>query len=91
MPWLVYGNEDSVGVAIRESGLSRKELYITTKYDGGDVREEIETSLKKVYSYRHQTRSIHLTCSEAWRQLCRLIFDSQPRICQGHCIHMGGI
>ena len=62
MLWLAYGNEDSVGVAIRESGLSRKELYITTKYDGGDVREEIETSLKKVYFYRHQSCSIHLTC-----------------------------
>lgn len=43
-----YKNEESVGVAIRESGLDRKELYITTKYDGGDIREEIEKSLKKV-------------------------------------------
>ncbi|KAF8462672.1 NADP-dependent oxidoreductase domain-containing protein [Gautieria morchelliformis] len=45
----VYGNEESVGVAIRESGLTRRELYITTKYDGGNVREEMEKSLKKVY------------------------------------------
>ncbi|KAF8586934.1 Aldo/keto reductase [Ramaria rubella] len=43
-----YGNEASVGVAIRESGLKREELYITTKYDGGDIREEIEKSLKKL-------------------------------------------
>ena len=42
----VYGNEDSVGVAMRSNGLSRKELYITTKYDGGNIREEIEKSLK---------------------------------------------
>ena len=45
----VYGNEDRVGVAMRESGLSRKELYITTKYDGGNIREEIEKCLKKVH------------------------------------------
>ena len=48
----VYKNEESVGAAIRESGLHRKELYITTKYDGGVVREEIEKSLKKVYLYQ---------------------------------------
>lgn len=27
----VYGNEESVGAAIRESGISREELFITTK------------------------------------------------------------
>ena len=56
----VYENEDSVGVAIRESGLDRKELYITTKYDGGDVREEIEKSLKKVYLYIRHISSMPL-------------------------------
>lgn len=36
-------------MAIRESGLKREELYLTTKYDGGgNIREEIEKSLKKV-------------------------------------------
>jgi diketogulonate reductase-like aldo/keto reductase len=44
----VYGNEDSVGVAIRESGLKREELYITTKYDGGNIRLAIQYSLKQV-------------------------------------------
>ncbi|KDQ62687.1 hypothetical protein JAAARDRAFT_54591 [Jaapia argillacea MUCL 33604] len=44
----IYGNEDSVGNAIRESGLPRDELYITTKYDGGDVSQAIETSLAKL-------------------------------------------
>ncbi|MGW7674228.1 aldo/keto reductase [Streptomyces sp. NPDC054775] len=35
-----YGNEDSVGAAVRESGLPREELFITTKLRGrhqGDV------------------------------------------------------
>jgi len=44
----IYGNEDSVRTAIRESGLSREELYITTKYDGGDIQESIRASLIKL-------------------------------------------
>lgn len=44
----VYKTEGGVGEAIRESGLKREELFITTKYDGGDIREAIEGSLKKV-------------------------------------------
>lgn len=44
----VYANEESVGIAIKESGLPRDQLYITTKYDGGDIHEAIDTSLSKV-------------------------------------------
>lgn len=58
-----YRNEESVGDAIRDSGLARKDIYVTTKYSGPpgfdpqekqrfdvrkDVRSGIETSLKKV-------------------------------------------
>jgi hypothetical protein len=45
---LDYANEQYVGAAIRESGLAREDLWITTKYDGGDVLEEAHTSLRKV-------------------------------------------
>lgn len=44
----IYGNEDSVGKGIRGSGLDRSDLYITTKYDGGDIQEAIRTSLSKL-------------------------------------------
>lgn len=47
----IYGNEASVGEAIRLSGVERSELYITTKYDaiGGEgVRQEFMKSLKDV-------------------------------------------
>lgn len=44
----VYGNEEFVGTAIRESGLDRSELYITTKYDGGDIQQSIRSSLDKL-------------------------------------------
>ncbi|KAJ7087585.1 NADP-dependent oxidoreductase domain-containing protein [Mycena belliarum] len=43
-----YDTEQYVGNAIHESGLARSGLYITTKYGLGDVREGIETSLKKL-------------------------------------------
>lgn len=49
----VYGNEESVGEAIKESGIPREELFITTKLWNQDMRdhkvmEAFETSLKKL-------------------------------------------
>ena len=49
----VYGNEEAVGEAIKESGISRKELFITTKLWNEDVRnrntsEALKTSLDKL-------------------------------------------
>jgi diketogulonate reductase-like aldo/keto reductase len=48
-----YANEESVGRAIRESGLARSELYITTKLNPfakpiGSSLEKLKESLKKV-------------------------------------------
>lgn len=44
----IYHNEDQVGLAIHESGLSRKELYITTKYDGDPIQKAVRDSLDKL-------------------------------------------
>jgi len=44
----MYKNEDSVGKALKEKGLPRSDLYITTKYAGGDIRGTLETSLKEL-------------------------------------------
>ncbi|WP_295250861.1 aldo/keto reductase [uncultured Catenibacterium sp.] len=49
----VYGNEEAVGEAIKESGISRDELFITTKLWNEDVRnrntrEALKTSLEKL-------------------------------------------
>ncbi|KAI0275474.1 Aldo/keto reductase [Gloeopeniophorella convolvens] len=44
----VYGNEDSVGEAIRNSGLAREDLWVTTKYWGGNIQDEVQISLKKL-------------------------------------------
>ncbi|KZT03666.1 Aldo/keto reductase [Laetiporus sulphureus 93-53] len=46
-----YRNEAEAGVAIHESGLSREEIYITTKYsgvDGLDIDTSIQNSLKNL-------------------------------------------
>lgn len=49
----VYGNEEAVGEAIKESGISRKDLFITTKLWNEDIRnrntrEALKTSLEKL-------------------------------------------
>jgi len=47
----VYGNEAEVGAAIKESGIPREKLYVTTKIDGAkvkDTQESFEISLKKL-------------------------------------------
>ena len=45
----VYRNEQDVGTAIRQSGLARSDLYITTKYGGGaDIQQAVRISLSKV-------------------------------------------
>ncbi|WP_350274417.1 aldo/keto reductase [Kribbella sp. HUAS MG21] len=45
-----YGNEESVGKAIRDSGIPRAEIFLTTKfYPGGkDARVEAEKSLERL-------------------------------------------
>jgi 2,5-diketo-D-gluconate reductase A len=45
-----YGNEESVGQALREAGLPRDEIFITTKFypSGRDPAAEIEQSLKRL-------------------------------------------
>jgi len=40
-----YQNEYTVGTAIKESGLARSDLYITTKYSRGDIQDSLDTSL----------------------------------------------
>src|SRR5436309_13589116 len=45
-----YGNEESVGQALRESGVPRNEVYITTKFMPGrqDPGAEAEQSIKRL-------------------------------------------
>jgi len=45
-----YGNEESVGQALRESGVPREEIYVTTKFlpSAKDPVAELEHSLKRL-------------------------------------------
>jgi 2,5-diketo-D-gluconate reductase A len=45
-----YGNEDSVGEGLRESGLPREEFFVTTKFfpERKDPVAELEASLKRL-------------------------------------------
>lgn len=47
----MYGNEEEAGRAVRESGLARKDVFITTKYsrsNGLDIETSIHNSLKNL-------------------------------------------
>lgn len=49
-----YRNEVEAGQALKESGLSRSDVFITTKYsglDGLDIPTSIQNSLKNVRMY----------------------------------------
>ena len=46
-----YRNETEAGKALKESGLARKDVFITTKYsglNGLDIETSIQNSLKNV-------------------------------------------
>jgi diketogulonate reductase-like aldo/keto reductase len=45
-----YGNEESVGEGLRESGIAREDVFITTKFDPArrDPVSEAETSLRRL-------------------------------------------
>jgi len=55
-----YENEESVGVAFKQSGLARTDFYITTKYYMGDVHEAITTSLNKLGLKKLDLYLVHL-------------------------------
>jgi len=54
----LYGNEKEVGIAIKESGLSRQDIFITTKYShihqvSTDILASIKDSLRYVCLHIH--------------------------------------
>src|SRR5262249_52733729 len=46
----LYGNEESVGQALRDSGVPRAEVFLTTKFDPArrDPAAEVERSLRRL-------------------------------------------
>ena len=71
----VYRNEEEAGKAVRESGLARNEIFITTKYsglNGLDIETSIQNSLKNVStaslgsSLCYGSQRSHTTLPIAW-------------------------
>ncbi|KAK7691553.1 hypothetical protein QCA50_004952 [Cerrena zonata] len=79
-----YRNEYEAGIAIKESGLARKDLYITTKFsgrDGLDIPTSINNSLKNLgveyvdlYLIHHPRLAIP-DIPTAWAQMEKLKTD----------------
>ncbi|TGK06463.1 aldo/keto reductase [Leptospira fletcheri] len=72
----IYGNEEDVGEAVRESGIPRKELFITTKLWNGDqkeARKHLELSLRNLGMDYVDLYLIHFpiagTRKQAWKEL----------------------
>jgi diketogulonate reductase-like aldo/keto reductase len=72
-----YGNEGEVGIALHESGLSRGDVFITTKYsgyDGLDIPTAIRNSVNNVSDSLQ--RSTWMLMKPDWHALRRPIPDS---------------
>ncbi len=71
----MYGNEESVGAAVRASGIPREQVFVTTKLwnsDHGDPERALDTSLNKLKFDYVDLYLIHYPVPrrrESWRTL----------------------
>ena len=79
----VYGNEAEVGAGLRDSGVDRDEVFITTKVPGGSTGREAETlqaSLEKLGTDRVDLWLIHWpTDGGADVQMWQALIDAQKQ------------
>jgi diketogulonate reductase-like aldo/keto reductase len=81
----MYGNEESVGAAIRRSGIPREDIFVTTKLwnsDHGNPARALETSVRKLkldyvdlYLIHYPTRKRR----QSWRALEALRAEGKTR------------
>lgn len=80
-----YGNEESVGVAIRASGISREEIFVTTKLwnsDHASSERALETSLRRLKLDYVDLYLIHYPVPQrlrSWRALEKLQQQGKAR------------
>jgi len=81
----MYGNEESVGVAIRSSGIPRENIFVTTKLwnsDHGNPERALDTSLRKLKMDYVDLYLIHYPVRErrqSWRALEMLEAQGKAR------------
>jgi diketogulonate reductase-like aldo/keto reductase len=83
----IYGNEESVGKAIKASGIPREEIFLTTKLWNEDIRqrktrEAFETSLKLLQTDYIDLYLIHWPAEgyvEAWHEMEKLYKEGRIR------------
>ena len=81
----MYGNEESVGAAIRMSGIPRKNIFVTTKLwnsDHGNPARALDTSLRKLNLDYVDLYLIHYPVRErrqSWRALEGLRAEGKAR------------
>jgi diketogulonate reductase-like aldo/keto reductase len=66
----MYGNEESVGAAIRSSGISREKIFVTTKLwntDHGNPERALDTSLRKLNFDYVDLYLIHYPVPQRWQ------------------------
>jgi diketogulonate reductase-like aldo/keto reductase len=81
----MYGNEESVGAAIRMSGIPRENIFVTTKLwnsDHGNPQQALDTSLRKLKLDYVDLYLIHYPVRErrqSWRALEALRAEGKAR------------
>ncbi|PKA02585.1 aldo/keto reductase, partial [Leptospira ellisii] len=84
----IYGNEEDVGKAIRESGIPRNEIFVTTKLWNADQgkgksRKALEGSLKSLGMDYVDLYLVHFPVaskrSDSWRELEKAYHDKLSR------------
>jgi methylglyoxal/glyoxal reductase len=81
----MYGNEESVGGAIRKSGIPREKIFVTTKLwnsDHGNPQRALDTSLRKLKLDYVDLYLIHYPVRErrqSWRALEALHAEGKAR------------
>lgn len=84
----VYGNEAPVGAAIKESGIPREQLFVTTKLWNSDQGYDkalhgFETSLRRLHLDYVDLYLLHWPVAglrlESWRALEQLLADKRAR------------
>jgi diketogulonate reductase-like aldo/keto reductase len=81
----LYGNEESVGAAIRKSGIAREQIFVTTKLwnsDHGNPERALDTSLRKLKFDYVDLYLIHYPVRQrrqSWRALETLRANGKAR------------